>query len=66
MEWWAAFTPQEWIDRLGQQIKVYVKGSPAPLDGFLFSIDPEQHHIMLLRFAATESAVCLCPSKANR
>jgi hypothetical protein len=47
--WWAAATPQEWIDRLGCKVTVQLRGSQAPLEGFLYSVDPELHHLMILR-----------------
>jgi hypothetical protein len=56
-KWWQELSPQEWVSRLGQNLKVHIKGSARqgqqqqqPLEGFLFSVDPELHHLMLLRF----------------
>ena len=64
--WWAAATPQEWIDRLGCKVTVQLRGSQAPLEGFLYSVDPELHHLMILRPAPPASTLDEVPPPTYR
>jgi hypothetical protein len=63
--WWAATTPQEWIDRLGCKVTVQLKGSQAPIEGFLYSVDPELHHLMILRPAPPAATLDKVPPPPN-
>jgi hypothetical protein len=49
--WWEAATPREWLDRLGRAVTVELRGGGAreAIEGYLHAIDPELHHLMILR-----------------